>query len=44
MSDIVLKNLGLKLDDLLPLVDSDVDLELNFKGKVNGIKPISNES
>lgn len=44
MSDIVLKNLGLKLDDLLPLVDSDEDLELNFKGKVNGIKPISNES
>lgn len=41
MSDIVLKNLGLKLEDLLPLVGSDVDLELNFKGKVNGISPIS---
>ena len=40
MSDIVLKNLGLKLDDLLPLIGSDVNLELNFKGKVNGITPI----
>ena len=44
ISDIVLKNRGLKLDDLLPLVDSDVELELNFKGKVNGITPIRKDS
>lgn len=44
MSDIVLKNLDLKLDDLLPLVGSDVDLELNFKGKVNGITPIASQA
>ena len=44
ISDIALKNLGITLDDLLPLIKSEVDLELNFKGKVNGIKPISNES
>lgn len=44
MSDIVLKNLGLKLDDLLPLINSEVDLELNFKGKVNGITPIASQA
>ena len=44
MSDIVLKNRGLQLDDLLPLIGSDVDLELNFKGKVNGISPIASQA
>lgn len=44
LSDVVLKNLGLKLEDLLPLIGSDVDLELNFKGKVNGISPIVSQA
>ena len=41
ISDIALKNLGVTLEDLLPLIQSDVDLELNFKGKVVGIKQVS---
>ena len=41
ISDIALKNLGITLEDLLPLINSEVDLELNFKGKVVGIKKLS---
>lgn len=41
ISDIALKNLGVTLEDLLPFIQSDVDLELNFKGKVVGIKQVS---
>lgn len=38
ISDIALKNLGITLDELLPLINSEVDLELNLKGKVVGIQ------
>lgn len=41
ISDIALKNLGIAVDDLLPFIDSEVDLELNFKGKVVGISKVS---
>lgn len=44
MSDIILKNLGLTLDDLLPYINSDVDLDLNFNGKINRIVPIKAEA
>lgn len=41
ISHIALKNLGITLEDLLPLINSELDLELNFKGKVVGIKKLS---
>ena len=41
ISDIALKNLGITLDELLPLINSEVDLELNLKGKVVGIQKLA---
>ena len=41
ISDIGLKNLGITLEELLPLINSEVDLELNLKGKVVGIQKLA---
>lgn len=41
ISDIALKNLGITIENILPILHTNVELELNFRGKVIGITPVS---
>ncbi|MGN0688373.1 MAG: hypothetical protein ACI4KA_09740 [Oscillospiraceae bacterium] len=37
LSDILCKNKGITIDTLLSLIDNDIDIQVNLKGKVVGI-------
>ena len=40
ISDSLCTNLGITHDDLLALVHGDIEIELNLKGKIQGIKSV----
>lgn len=41
LSDILCRNKGITIDTLLPYIGTDIDIEVNLKGKVTGINPIT---
>lgn len=41
LSDVLCVNKGITIESLLPYLDTDIDIEVNLKGKVTGITPIS---
>lgn len=41
LSDILCKNKGITIDTLLPYLDSDIEIDVNLKGKVTGITPLT---
>lgn len=40
LSDILCKNKGYDIDGLLQFLDDDIEIEVNLKGKVTGIKAV----
>lgn len=41
LSDILCVNKGITVDTLLPLCGTDIDIDVNLKGKVTGITPLT---
>ena len=41
LSDILCNNKGITIETLLPYLDTDIDIEVNLKGKVTGITSVT---